>query len=43
MGDARNMGDLNDPDSEVAELASSERAFQLKEEEGTDPNVYYLK
>jgi len=43
IGDARNMGDLNDPDSEVAELASSERAFQLKEEEGTDPNVYYLK
>jgi molybdopterin-containing oxidoreductase family iron-sulfur binding subunit len=43
IGDARNMGDLNDPDSEVSELASSERAFQLKEEEGTDPNVYYLK
>jgi molybdopterin-containing oxidoreductase family iron-sulfur binding subunit len=43
VGDARNMGDLNDPDSEVSELASSSRAFQLKEEEGTDPNVYYLK
>ena len=43
IGDARNAGDLNDPDSEVAELAHSPRAFQLKEEEGTDPNVYYLK
>ncbi|MFD1588879.1 4Fe-4S dicluster domain-containing protein [Halorientalis brevis] len=43
VGDARNMGDLNDPDSEVAEMASSSRAMQLKEEEGTDPNVYYLE
>ena len=43
IGDARNMGDLDDPDSEVAEMADSDRAFQLKEDEGTDPNVYYLK
>ncbi len=43
VGDARNMGDLNDQDSEVAQMANSSRAFQLKEEEGTDPNVYYLK
>jgi len=43
IGDARNMGDLDDPDSEVSELADSSRAFQLKEDEGTDPNVYYLK
>ena len=43
VGDARNMGDLDDPDSEVAKMADSSRAFQLKEEEGTDPNVYYLK
>ncbi|MEF8780071.1 MAG: 4Fe-4S dicluster domain-containing protein [Haloferacaceae archaeon] len=43
VGDARNMGDLNDPDSEVARMADSTRAFQLKEDEGTDPNVYYLK
>jgi Fe-S-cluster-containing dehydrogenase component len=42
IGDARNMGDLDDPDSEVAEMADSSRAFQLKENEGTDPNVYYL-
>jgi molybdopterin-containing oxidoreductase family iron-sulfur binding subunit len=43
VGDARNMGDLDDPDSEVAAMADSSRAFQLKEDEGTDPNVYYLK
>ncbi|WP_225336613.1 4Fe-4S dicluster domain-containing protein [Halomicrobium urmianum] len=43
VGDARNMGDLDDPDSEVSEMADSSRAFQLKEDEGTDPNVYYLK
>jgi len=43
VGDARNMGDLDDPDSEVSEMADSSRAFQLKESEGTDPNVHYLK
>ncbi|MDG5777527.1 4Fe-4S dicluster domain-containing protein [Haloarculaceae archaeon H-GB2-1] len=43
VGDARNMGDLDDPDSDVSEMADSSRAFQLKESEGTDPNVYYLK
>ncbi|WP_327052890.1 4Fe-4S dicluster domain-containing protein [Halomicrococcus gelatinilyticus] len=43
VGDARNMGDLDDPESEVAELSESSRAFQLKESEGTDPNVYYLR
>ena len=43
IGDARNFGDLDDPDSEVSKMADSSRAFQLKEGEGTDPNVYYLK
>ncbi|AQL44496.1 4Fe-4S ferredoxin [Halorientalis sp. IM1011] len=43
VGDARNMGDLDDPDSEVAQMAESTRAMQLKEDEGTDPNVYYLE
>jgi Fe-S-cluster-containing dehydrogenase component len=43
IGDARNAGDLDDPESEVAQMADSDRAFQLKEEGGTDPNVYYLK
>lgn len=43
VGDARYAGNLADGDSEVAELAFSTRAFQLKDKEGTDPNVYYLK
>ncbi|MEF8976641.1 MAG: 4Fe-4S dicluster domain-containing protein [Halapricum sp.] len=43
VGDARNAGDLDDPESDVAQMADSDRAFQLKEEGGTDPNVYYLK
>jgi molybdopterin-containing oxidoreductase family iron-sulfur binding subunit len=43
IGDARYFGDLNDPDSEVSELAASSRAFRLKEEEGTEPNMYYLR
>lgn len=43
IGDARYMGDLSDSDSEVAEMASKQRAFRLKEKQGTDPNMYYLK
>ncbi len=43
IGDARYMGDLSDPDSEVAEMASKKRAFRLKEKQGTDPNMYYLR
>ncbi|MEF8894530.1 4Fe-4S dicluster domain-containing protein [Halodesulfurarchaeum sp.] len=43
IGDARNFGDLDDPDSDVAQMADSTRAMQLKEHTGNDPNVYYLK
>ncbi len=43
LGDARVFGDLNDPDSAVAKLASSSRASRLKEELGTNPSVYYLR
>ncbi|MDR5672623.1 Fe-S-cluster-containing dehydrogenase component [Halalkaliarchaeum sp. AArc-CO] len=43
VGDARYMGNLDNTDSEVNRMAASPRAFQLKEKEGTDPNVYYLK
>jgi molybdopterin-containing oxidoreductase family iron-sulfur binding subunit len=43
IGDARYFGDLNDPDSEVSELAATTRAFRLKGEEGTEPSVYYLR
>lgn len=43
IGDARYFGDLNDPTSVVSKLAHDPRAFRLKEEVGTEPNVYYLK
>jgi len=36
------FGDLSDPDSEVAKLARSPRAFRLQEELGTRPKVIYL-
>lgn len=43
IGDARFFGDLNDPNSTVSKLANSPRAFRLKSELGTGPNVIYLK
>lgn len=43
IGDARYFGDLDDPESLVSMLASSTRAFRLREDMGTEPRVYYLK
>ncbi len=37
------FGDLNDPQSHVAHLAHSPRAFVLLEERGTKPSIFYLK
>jgi Fe-S-cluster-containing dehydrogenase component len=37
------FGDLNDPNSRVAQLADSRRGFRLLEELGTEPSVIYLK
>jgi Fe-S-cluster-containing dehydrogenase component len=42
MARARIFGDLNDPESEIARLVAERRHFRLKEELGTEPNVYYL-
>lgn len=42
IGTANYFGDLNDPDSLVAEMAASPNAVVLKEELGTKPKVYYL-
>lgn len=37
------FGDLSNPDSEVAALAQSRRAFKLLEDLGTEPKVIYLR
>jgi molybdopterin-containing oxidoreductase family iron-sulfur binding subunit len=42
IGRATYFGDLNDPESLVAQRAASPNAVRLKEELGTQPKVYYL-
>jgi len=37
------FGDLNDPNSQVAKLAKSQRKLVLLEHLGTEPQVIYLK
>jgi molybdopterin-containing oxidoreductase family iron-sulfur binding subunit len=41
-GHAIHFGDFNDPDSDVSRLLAARQAIRLKEELGTQPNVYYL-
>src|SRR3990172_7033190 len=41
-GKAIHFGDFNDPESEVSRLLMERQAVRLKEELGTEPNVYYL-
>ncbi len=43
IGGATYFGDKNDPDALVSELIGSPRVMRLKEEQGTDPKVYYLR
>ncbi len=40
--EARVFGDVTDPNSEIAKLLKSHKSMRLKEEEGTEPNVYYI-
>jgi phenylacetyl-CoA:acceptor oxidoreductase subunit 1 len=39
---ARTFGNLNDPKSEVTQIIASTPTFRLREDLGTDPNVYYV-
>ncbi len=39
---ARTFGDLNDPESAVADLIRSRPTFRVHEELGTEPSVYYI-
>lgn len=41
-GHAIHFGDFNDPESEVSRLLRERNAIRLKEELGTEPNVWYL-
>lgn len=40
---ARYFGDLDDPESDIAKVLAEREYEQLKAEEGTGPNVYFLK
>ncbi len=39
---ARHFGDLNDPNSNVSKIIATTPTFRLREDLGTDPNVYYI-
>ncbi len=40
---ARVVGDVQDPESEVYKLLRKHKSFVLKQDQGTSPNVYYLR
>ena len=42
LGRARIFGDMNDPDSEVAQVLATNPVSVLKPEMGTDPRVFYV-
>lgn len=39
---ARTFGDLNNPDSDISHLLATSATIRLREELGTEPNVYYI-
>jgi Fe-S-cluster-containing dehydrogenase component len=40
---ARVVGDIQDPNSEAFKLLRKHKSFVLKKDEGTSPNVYYIR
>ncbi len=42
IGHARLIGDLNNPESEVAQILRREKAYRLLSASGTGPNIYYV-
>jgi len=40
---ARVFGNLKDMNGDVAKLLKKHKAFVLKQDEGTKPNVYYIR
>ncbi len=43
LSGARVVGDIDNPESVVYKLLRKHKAFVLKEEAGTAPNVYYIR
>jgi len=42
IGDARIFGDLNDPSSKISKMIATNPVTVLRQEMGTEPNVYYI-
>ena len=42
QGRARIFGDLNDPESAVSKLLANHTSYQLREDLGTGPRIYFL-
>lgn len=42
IGEARNFGDLNDPNSTVSKLIKNNDVYAMLASEGTQPNIFYI-
>jgi molybdopterin-containing oxidoreductase family iron-sulfur binding subunit len=40
--EARIFGDLKDPNSKISQIIKNNPTFRLREDLGTEPNVYYI-